>query len=67
MAGGGDHRMIPYPVIDVRATGERIRQKRLEHDISIPELQEFFRFSTVQAIYLWQEGKICPIWITSMP
>lgn len=33
--------MIPYPVIDVRATGERIRQKCLEHDISIPELQEF--------------------------
>ena len=37
-------------VIDVRATGERIRRKRLEHDISIPELQEFFRFRTVQAI-----------------
>lgn len=52
--------MIPYPVIDVRATGERIRRKRLEHDISIPELQEFFRFGTVQAIYLWQEGKNLP-------
>ena len=41
--------MIPYPVIDVRATGERIRQKRLEHDISIPELQDFFRFSKDKA------------------
>lgn len=51
--------MIPYPVIDMQATGERIRRKRLEHDLSIPQLQQFFQFSTVQA-YLWQEGKNLP-------
>ena len=53
MEGGGDHRVIPYPIIDMQATGERIRRKRLEHDLSIPQLQQFFQFSTVQAIYLW--------------
>lgn len=52
MEGGGDHRVIPYPIIDMQATGERIRRKRLEHDLSIPQLQQFFQFSTVQAIYL---------------
>ena len=52
--------MIPYPIIDMQAAGERIRRKRLEHDLSIPQLQQFFQFSTVQAIYLWQEGKTLP-------
>lgn len=28
MEGGGDHRVIPYPIIDMQATGERIRRKR---------------------------------------
>ena len=60
MEEGGDHRVIPYPIIDMQATGERIRRRRLEHDLSIPQLQQFFQFSTVQAIYLWQEGKNLP-------
>lgn len=52
--------MIPYPVIDMRSTGERIRRKRLEQNISIPQMQQFFHFSTVQAIYLWQKGTTLP-------
>lgn len=49
-----------YPVIDLNATGNAILRRRLEMEISIPEMQTYFGFATVQAIYHWQSGRNLP-------
>lgn len=33
MDGGGHQRVIPYPLIDVKATGENILRRRLERGL----------------------------------
>ena len=45
-----------YPVIDIKATGERIRQLRIEHHLKVEEIAEYMGFGTDQAIYKWQRG-----------
>lgn len=52
--------MRPYPVIDPKATGENIRARRLAAGYTIPELQAYFGFADVQAIYRWQNGTNLP-------
>ena len=49
-----------YPVIDIRATGERIRQLRIEHHLKVEEIAEYMGFGTDQAIYKWQRGESLP-------
>lgn len=54
-------RQLPsYPVIDLRATGTNIRQLRIERGFTIPEVQRYMGFETVQAIYHWQSGASLP-------
>ena len=49
-----------FPVIDSMATGNRIKRLRIEHDLTVRDLQDYFGFDAPQAIYKWQEGKTTP-------
>jgi len=49
-----------YPVIDIKATGERIRQLRIEHNLKVEEIAEYMGFGTDQAVYKWQRGESLP-------
>ena len=49
-----------YPVIDMVATGKNIIRLRKAHGYTVAELQAFFGFEALQAIYKWQQGKSLP-------
>ena len=53
-------RRIPYPVIDMKRTGENIKRIREEQDISVAEVQRFLGIANPQAIYQWQKGISLP-------
>lgn len=53
-------KMIPFPVIDVEATGQNIEYLRKKRGLSVQELQEFFGFDSPTAIYQWQRGETLP-------
>ena len=46
----------PYPVIDLKKTGENIKHLREARCISVADLQYFLGLASPQAIYLWQRG-----------
>lgn len=52
--------MIPYPAIDLRATGENIRRLRLNTGLPVRELSHMLLLSDVQAVYKWQRGETLP-------
>lgn len=49
-----------YPVLDARATGERIRELRVQHHLKVEDISRFMGFESVQAIYKWQRGDSLP-------
>ena len=49
-----------YPVLDMQATGRRIRELRHMHKISIQTLRENMQLESVQAIYKWERGASVP-------
>lgn len=49
-----------FPMIDLPATGERIKQIREQRGVSVKELQTFLGFEQPQAIYKWQRGECLP-------
>ena len=49
-----------YPVIDLKATGARIRQLRIEHRVKVEEIAEYMGFESEQAVYKWQRGDSLP-------
>ena len=51
---------MTYPVIDLEATGNRIRELREELNISAQEIADFMGFTATQAVYKWEEGKSMP-------
>ena len=51
---------IPYPVIDLRKTGQNIKCLREERNISVSALQEYLGLASQQAIYNWQRGICLP-------
>ena len=51
---------IEYPVIDLKKTGENIRQLRISRGLSVNEVREFLGFSEPQAVYQWQKGVSLP-------
>ena len=56
---------IPFPVIDLAATGRNIRRLREERGLTpVRDLQAYFGFEEPQAIYKWQKGKSLPRWTT---
>lgn len=49
-----------YPVIDMQATGRRIRELREQNGFSVREISEYMGFSEPQAVYKWQSGQSLP-------
>lgn len=46
--------------IDMKATGERIKQLRKENGLSVKKLSEMFGFEYPQTIYKWEWGESLP-------
>lgn len=53
-------KMIEFPVIDMKATGENIRRLRELQGLSVRDVQRFFGFEEPNAIYQWQRGSCLP-------
>lgn len=51
---------MPYPVIDLKKTGENIKRLREARCISVVDLQYFLGLASPQAIYYWQRGVNLP-------
>ncbi|MBQ3485669.1 MAG: helix-turn-helix transcriptional regulator [Clostridia bacterium] len=52
--------MMPFPMIDVRATGQNISHLMKQQQISIRTLQAYFGFDSPRAIYKWLRGENLP-------
>ena len=52
--------MIPFPIIDLCATGNRIKELRKQNNISVKEISEYMGFENPQAVYKWQRGEFLP-------
>lgn len=48
------------PVINLYATGIRIRELRRERHLRVRDIQEFLGLESEQAIYKWQRGECLP-------
>lgn len=49
-----------FPMIDLRLTGQKIKELREQRGISVKQLQAFLGFEQPQAIYKWQRGECLP-------
>lgn len=49
-----------FPVIDLKATGERIKEIRQQKGITVKTLQTFLGFNEPVSIYKWQRGECLP-------
>ena len=47
-------------ILDVEATGRKIRQLRIERNLTVEMLAERMGFSSVQAVHKWQRGDSAP-------
>lgn len=52
--------MYTVPIIDMVATGRRIKVLRKASGMTVRQMQDVFGFSTPQAIYKWQRGECMP-------
>lgn len=52
--------MITFPIIDLYATGNRIKELRKQNNISVKEICEYMGFENPQAVYKWQRGECLP-------
>ena len=48
------------PMIDMAATGQRIKELRIQAGLSVSDLQSIFGFGTPNAIYRWIAGTALP-------
>lgn len=49
-----------YPVLDIKATGERINQLRKDNNLRVTDVAEYMGFESTQAVYKWQRGESLP-------
>lgn len=49
-----------YPVIDLKATGKRIKELRLRNNLSVEDVSHYMGFESIQAVYKWQRGESLP-------
>ena len=49
-----------FPVIDMNATGKNIRSLRLQHGLTVRDVQAYFGFEEPRAVYKWQNGESLP-------
>ena len=48
------------PVIDIRATGEKINELRNRNGITVKDIQVFMGFASPYPVYKWINGKNLP-------
>ena len=48
------------PVIDLKATGNKIKSLRIERGYTVKDIQNIFGFEYPQAVYSWEQGKNVP-------
>lgn len=53
-------RIFLKPVVDLEATGAKIKLLRKSNGFSVHDLQDIFGFEYPQAIYAWEQGKNIP-------
>lgn len=51
---------MDYPVLNVKATGARIKELRKAHHLKVEEVARFMGFESEQAVYKWQRGDSLP-------
>lgn len=49
-----------YPVLNLKATGERINQLRKDNNLRVIDVAEYMGFESTQAVYKWQRGESLP-------
>ena len=52
--------MNTYPSIDLKATGNRIKQLRKERNLRVQDISDYMGFMEPQAVYKWQRGESLP-------
>lgn len=52
--------MTAYPVLDLAATGKRIKEIRIEKHMTVNDICEYMGFENPQAVYKWQRGESLP-------
>ena len=52
--------MTPYPVINVKATGENILRRRIEKGYTVLDVQRYLNLACPQSVYHWQAGRTLP-------
>ena len=51
---------VPYPVIDMKKTGENIQRIRVSRNLDIKDVQQFLGLPSTHIIYCWQNGITLP-------
>lgn len=51
---------MEFPVIDLQATGRRIKEVREKKGITVKTLQMFLGFNEPVSVYKWQRGECLP-------
>ena len=51
---------IPYPVIDMKRTGENIQKLREECGLTVNDIRRYISLESPRAIYQWQKGTVLP-------
>ena len=49
-----------FPIIDQKATGQRIRELRVSRGMTIRDVQEALGMDAPQALYHWEKGQTLP-------
>ena len=51
---------MEYPTIDLKATGNRIKELRKARGLKVEDISHYMGFSEPQAVYKWQRGECLP-------
>ena len=52
--------MIERPFVDMKATGIRLHNLRLQKNLSVKQLQNIMGFEHPETIYKWESGRTIP-------
>ena len=51
---------MDYPLINLEATGQRIKELRQQKCLRVEDVRDFMGFESGQAVYKWQRGESLP-------
>lgn len=52
--------MKRFPVIDMKATGQNIKELRISRGYTVKDLQNYMDFDSPSAAYKWERGESVP-------